>query len=191
MHRIEDGIHYRNEMAIRAEEDYDSDSSEDSTHIVPDGEPGENFQYHLDLDDRALQDILWSTTDRESIKPHSMLHHIAWFWGLQEPGTTRHVGHGFHIGGDDMSWDDDDDDIDSDEDLFGDDGEMEARRVGVIRRARVLRDDVEDDDWDLPEEPVIPRMPWFVPEGEEWSIEMCLEWIGELEGAYPTYHPIT
>ena len=68
---------------------------------------------------------------------------------------------------------------------------MEERRVGVIRRARVLRDDVEDDDWDLPEEPVIPRMPWFFPEGEEWSIEMYLEEIGELEGIAPRDHPIT
>ena len=215
VNRLEDGIHYRLEMAIRAEEeDYDSDSTDISTYIIPDGEPGDNFQYHLDLDDCALQDILWSTPDRESIKPLAMLHHIAWFWGRQRPGYTRPAGHGlglgldvglglglpgytrpaghgYYIGDDDMSWDDDDDDIDSDEDLFGDDAEMEARRVGVIRRARVLRDDVEDDDWDPPEEPVIPRMPWFVPEGEEWSIEMCLEWIGELEGAYPTDHPIT
>ena len=84
-----------------------------------------------------------------------------------------------------MSWDDDDDNIDSDKNLFGDEEEVWERRVGIIRRARVLRDDVENDDWDPPEEPVILRMPWFVPEGEEWSIEMCLVKIGELDRIAP------
>ena len=34
-------------------------------------------------------------------------------------------------------------------------------------------------------------MLWFVPEGEEWSIEICLEDIGELDGIAPRDHPIT
>ena len=50
---------------------------------------------------------------------------------------------------------------------------------------RVLRDDVEDDDWNPPEEPVIPCMPFFVPEGEEWSLEMCLVELGELDRNAP------
>ena len=124
VNRIEDLIHCRLEMAIREDEDYDSDSSDISTHIVPDGEPGENVQYHLDHDECAFQSILGWTPDREIINPHSMLHHIAWFWGRQRPGYTRPAGHGYHIGDDNMSWDDDDDDIDSDEDLFGNEGEM-------------------------------------------------------------------
>ena len=84
-----------------------------------------------------------------------------------------------------MFWDEDDNDIDSTEDLFVDDEEIEEQRISVIIRVRVLRDDVEDNDWDSPEEPVIPRMPFFVPEGEEWSIEMCLVEISELDHNAP------
>ena len=61
-------------------------------------------------------------------------------------GATRREGPRYNIYFDGMSWDEDDDNIDSTEDLFVDDEVIEERRVSDIRRARVLRDDVEDDD---------------------------------------------
>ena len=72
-----------------------------------------------------------------------------------------------NINADDVLWDADDDNIDSTEDLFVEDDEIEEQRISAIRRVRVLSDNVEDDDWDPPEEPVIPRMPLFVSEVEE------------------------
>ena len=103
MHRIEKDIHDQHQIALRAEEEYDSESSEDSTPIVPDGEPGWTFQHHLDQDAIAIQPRSGRPSDTDIINPHSMLHHIAWFWGPEELGTTRHAGPGYHIGGKDMS----------------------------------------------------------------------------------------
>ena len=50
LRHLEEGIHYRNQMAIRAD-GYDSVYSEGHTHIAPDGEAGGTFQHHLEKDE--------------------------------------------------------------------------------------------------------------------------------------------
>ena len=66
-----------------------------------------------------------------------------------------------------MFWDSNDDDTDSTENIFAEDDVKEERRLVAIGQVRVLKDDGDGDDWDPLEESVIPRMPFFVPEGDE------------------------
>lgn len=135
--------------------DYDSDASDGPPELPVDGMERWTFQMHLWNNQRHLKD------DSDINSPYfNPLNHISLWWG-ESPYDPS-----YNINDDDMSWDNDNDDIDSTEDIFVEDDVREERRPAAIGQARILKDSSDCDDWDPPEEPIIPRMPFFVPDGE-------------------------